>query len=135
VVDQQVLQVGVAVVLAAAVVTVVAPFGEQLAGHVVRGRLPARRRELVEPLERVGLDPGLVVVHPHAGGDVHRGHQCHPLGDARLVDGLLDVLGDPHELAPLTGVEGLVDGVCLHSPRSSVVIRGRPGRRPRRRSA
>ena len=63
-VDEQVLQVGVAVVLAAAVVAVVAGIGQQLAGDLVGRLLPARRRDLVEPLERVGLEPGLVVVDP-----------------------------------------------------------------------
>ena len=111
VVDEQILEVGVAVVLAAAVVAVVAGVGQQLAGHVVGRLLPARRRDLVEPLERVGLQPGLVVVDPHAGGDVHRADQRHPLGDARLADGVGHVLGDPDELPPAGGVEGAVDGV------------------------
>ena len=37
-----------------------------------------------------------------------------PSCDAGLVDGLLHVLGDPHELAPLGGLEGAVDGVGFH---------------------
>src|SRR5687767_4824566 len=55
VVHEQVLQVRVPVVLAAAVVAVVAGVRQQLARGVVRRFLPARRRELVEPLERVLL--------------------------------------------------------------------------------
>src|SRR4051812_19999544 len=43
VVDKEVLQVRIAVVLAAAVVPVVAGIGEQLPGDVVRRLLPARR--------------------------------------------------------------------------------------------
>ena len=83
VVDEQVLQMGVAVVLAAAVVAVVAGIGRELAGDVVGRLLPRRRRELVEPLERVLLDPGLVVVDPDPGGDVHRRDQRHALADRR----------------------------------------------------
>src|SRR3954454_1260686 len=60
VVDEQVLEVSVAVVLAAAMVAVVAGGGKQLAGDVVRRLLPARRRELVEPFERILLDSRLV---------------------------------------------------------------------------
>src|SRR5450756_3172347 len=87
VVHQQVLEVGVAVVFAAAMVAIVAAVGKQLPGDVVGRRLPGRRRQLVEPLERVGLDAGLVVVDPHAGGDVHRRDQRHALADPGLVDG------------------------------------------------
>ena len=58
VVDEQVLPVRVAVVLAAAVVAEVAGVGRELARDVVRRLLPRRRRELVEPLERVLEEPG-----------------------------------------------------------------------------
>ena len=57
-VGEQVLEVGVAVVLAAAVVAVVARVGRELAGDVVRRLLPARRCDLVEPLERVLVQAG-----------------------------------------------------------------------------
>src|SRR3954454_4204023 len=114
VVHQQVLQMRVAVVLAAAVVPVVAGVGQELARYVVRRLLPARRRDLVEPLQRVLLETGLVVVHPDGGGDVHRRDEHHPLRDAGLVDGALHVLGDPDELAPAPSVEGHVLGVRLH---------------------
>ena len=79
VVDEQVLEVGVAVVLAAAVVAVVAGIGQQLAGHVVGRLLPARRRDLVEPLHHVLVQAGLVVVDPDRGGDVHRGDERQAL--------------------------------------------------------
>src|SRR3954454_5827257 len=62
VVDQEVLEMGIAVVLAAAVMPLVAGVGKQLARHIVRGLLPARGSALVEPLERVLLKPGLIVV-------------------------------------------------------------------------
>ena len=104
----------VAVVLAAAVVAVVTRIGEQLASHVVRGRLPARRRDLVEPLEHVLVQARLVVVDPDGGGDVHRADEHEALGDARLVDGGLHVIGDADELAALLGVERPVDRVRLH---------------------
>ena len=103
-VDEQVLEVRVAVVLAAAVVAVVAGVGRELVRDLVRRLLPRRRRELVEPLERVLEDAGLVVVDPDAGGDVHRRDEHEPLGDAGLVDGGLDVVGDADELAPLVRV-------------------------------
>ena len=114
VVDEQVLEVGVPVVLAAGVMTVVAGIGGELAGDRVRWWLPARRGDLVEPFEGVRMQAGLVVVHPHAGGDVHRGDQRHALGDARLVDGGLDLLGDPAKFAALGGLEGEVPGVGGH---------------------
>src|SRR5436190_23774820 len=56
VMDEQVLQVGVAVVLAAAVVAVVALVGKELAGDLVRRLLPTRWRDLVQPLERVCVE-------------------------------------------------------------------------------
>ena len=114
VVDEQVLQVRVAVVLAAAVMAVVARIGQELARHVVRRLLPARRRHLVEPLHHVLVQAWLVVVDPHRGGDVHRADERHALADAGLVDRRLDVLGDPDELAAALRVEGAVDRVRLH---------------------
>jgi uncharacterized membrane protein YccC len=111
---EQVLEVRVAVVLAAAVVTVVAGVRQQLARHVVGRLLPARRRDLVQPLERVLVQPRLVVVDPDGRRDVHGSHQDQALGDARLVDGCLDVVGDPDELAAALGVEGAMDRVRLH---------------------
>jgi hypothetical protein len=124
VVDEQVLQMRVAVVLATAVVAVVAGVGQQRSRRLVRRLLPARRRELVEPFERVGLDPGLVVVDPDPGGDVHGGDEHHPLLDAGLVHGPLDVLGDAHELPALRCLEGHVRGVRAHRADSSSVVGG-----------
>src|ERR671911_2044932 len=60
-VRQQVLQVRVAVVLSPSVMTVVPALREQLPGDLVGGLFPARRSQLVEPLQRVRLDPRLVV--------------------------------------------------------------------------
>ena len=113
-VDEQVLEMGVAVVLTTAVVAVVARIGEQLASHIVGRRLPARRGDLVEPLEHVLVQAGLVVVDPDGGGDVHCPDEHEALRDARLVDGGLHVIGDANELAALLGVEGHVDRVRLH---------------------
>src|SRR5215213_6693195 len=70
-VHEQVLQVRVAVVLAAAVMAVVARVRQQLPRDVVGGLLPARRRDLVEPLERVLVQAGLVVVDPDRRRYVH----------------------------------------------------------------
>ena len=111
VVDEQVLEVRVAVVLPAPVVPVVAGVGQQLPRHLAVGLVPARWRQLVEPLERVGLEPGLVVVDPHRRSDVHRAHQRHALVDAGVADGLRHVLRDPNELPALRRVERAVDGV------------------------
>jgi hypothetical protein len=114
VMDQQVLQVGIAVVLAAAVMAVIAPVGRQLRGYLVRGRLPTWRRHLVEPFEHVLVQTRLVVVDPDAGGDVHRRDQHHPLRDPGLVDRCLHLLSDADQLTPLRGVEGHVGGVGFH---------------------
>jgi hypothetical protein len=95
-------------------VPVVPRIREQLAGHLAVRLVPSRWGELVQPLERVGLNSGLVVVDPHAGRDMHGRDQDHALGDPGRPDGLFDVLGDPHELAALLGPEGAVDGVGLH---------------------
>src|SRR5688572_29387577 len=114
VVHQQVLQVGVAVVLAAAVVAVVAGVREQLPRNVVRRLLPAQRRDFVQPLERVLVEAALVVVDPDRRGDVHRTDEHEALGYAGLVDGVLYVVGDPNELAAALRVEGAVDRVRLH---------------------
>src|SRR4051812_50064994 len=97
---------GVAVVLAAAVVAVVAGIGQELAGDVVGGLLPARGSDLVEPFEGVLVQPGLVVVDPHAGGDVHGADEHHAFGDAGVVDRALDLLGDADELAAGVGGGG-----------------------------
>ena len=51
------------------------------------------------------MQAGLVVVDPDAGGDVHGADEGHALGDPGVVDGALDVLGDPDELAPLAVVK------------------------------
>jgi acetyl esterase len=131
VMDEQVLEVGVAVVLATPMVAVVARIGRQFARHLV-GRLgPTRRRQLVEPLERVRLQPGLVVVDPDPGGDVHRADERHSLGDPRVPDRLGDIVGDPDELAPARRVERPVDGVGDHSAASfaRAAPRARGGRR------
>ena len=113
-VNQQVLQMRVAVVLTAAVVAIVARVGQQLLRHLVARLAPARRRQLVKPLEHIGLDPRLVIVDPHGRRDVHRRDQHHPLADPRNPDRVSHVLGDADELAPALGLEGLVDGVRLH---------------------
>src|SRR5260221_1407259 len=95
---------------------VVAALGEEPSGNVVGRRLPARRRDFVEPLDDVLVQPGLVVVDPDAGGDVHRRDQHHPFGDPRLLDRRLDLLGDSNQLPALGGLEGHVGGMRLHCP-------------------
>ena len=67
-----------------------------------------------EPLERVLEEAGLVVVDPDRRGDVHRGHEDEPLAHAALVDGVLDVVGDADERAPLGRLEREVGGVRGH---------------------
>ena len=118
VVDEQILQMRVAVVLAAPMVAVVTRIGQQVASDVAVGLLPARRSDLVEPLEDVGLKPGLVVVDPHRCRDVHRSDEDHPLAHSRVADGRLHVLGDADELTAALGVEREVRGMRLHALRS-----------------
>src|SRR5918992_3748824 len=65
-VDEQVLEVRVAVVLAPAVVAVVAGIRTQGRGHVVGGGLPPRSCGLVPPLESNRLDPPVIFVDPDA---------------------------------------------------------------------
>src|SRR5581483_11527833 len=60
--DEQILQVRIAVVFTAPVVAIVAWVRQQLARNLAVWFMPAGRSALVQPLERVGLDPGLVVV-------------------------------------------------------------------------
>ena len=115
-VDEQVLQVRVAVVLPPGVVAVIARIGQQRLRHVVGRRLPAWRGNLVEPLQHVVVQARLVVVHPHPGGDVHGRNQSHAFEDAGLVDGPLDVRGDSHHLPAAGGLERLVHRVRLHLP-------------------
>ena len=81
---------------------IVAGIGRELARHLVRRLLPARRRDLVEPLERVLLQSGLVVVDPDRGGDVHGGDEDHPLGHAGLIDGALNVMAGVEVLRRVT---------------------------------
>src|SRR5207244_11028846 len=102
-VDEQILQVRVAVVLPPGVVAIVARIGQQRLRHVVGRRLPAWRGHLVEPLQHVAVQARLVVVHPDPGGDVHRRDQNHAFEDAGLVDGPLDVRGAPHHLPAAGG--------------------------------
>src|SRR5262249_12036690 len=74
----------------------------------------ARWREPIQPLDQVLLQPGLLVVHPDAGCDVHRGDEAEPLGDVRRRDDLGDSLGDVDELAPRAGVEPEIVGMGPH---------------------
>src|SRR5687767_2018163 len=112
--DEQVLQMSVPVVFAPAMVPVIARVGTEGFAQLGGGTRPAWGRELVQPFQDVVLQARFVVVDPHSGGDVHGRHESHPLFDAALVDGLLDVLSDTHELSPFGGIESLVDGVALH---------------------
>ena len=114
VVDEQVLEVGVAVVLAAAVVAVIAGVGQQLARDLVAGSCQLGGASLSSHSSASAWMPGLVVVDPDAGGDVHRAHERHALGDSGLADRLRDIVGDPDELAAPLGVESPVDGVRDH---------------------
>jgi hypothetical protein len=66
VMHEHVLEMSIAVVLAAPVMAIVAWVGQQLAGGVVGRSLPGGRSDLVEPLEGIGLDAWLVVVGPES---------------------------------------------------------------------
>jgi len=98
-VDEDVLEVAVAVGFAGAVMLVVL----------------AERRERLQPLVNVAPDARLVVVHHHAGCDVHRRHQHHALADAALAHGGFHLVGDPHVFAVLLRLEPEIFGVEFHS--------------------
>src|SRR5438067_11650545 len=95
----------IAVVLAPTVMPVVARIRQQLPRHFVLPCLPARWRQLVEPLELVGLNPRLIVVYPDPRGDVPRRDQHHALADAIVANLFRYIIVHAHEYSPAFGVD------------------------------
>src|SRR5262249_53882072 len=78
VMDQQTLQVRIAVGLPGVMVAVVLTEG----------------RQLLQPLIYVGNQPVFRVVDPHSGGDMHGGYQDHSVADFRLSQGCFHLWSD-----------------------------------------
>src|SRR6185369_3629534 len=76
---------------------------------------------LLEPVEDVGPEAGLVVVDEDGRGDVHRRDEHHPLRDAGGGAAGLDVIGDVDDLLAFRGPEGSVGGMYAHGGSRRVV--------------
>src|SRR5690349_22545250 len=69
---------------------------------------------LLEPVEDVRPEAGLVVIDEDGRGDVHRRDEHHPLRDAGGGAAGLDVIGDVDDLLAFRGLEGSVGGMYAH---------------------
>src|SRR5690606_5822585 len=99
------LEVGIGVVLAGPVVAVAPAL--RIGPRVERG-------ELLEPALVVLVQPALVVVDEHRGGDVHGVDQAEPLPDAARRQRLFDQRRDVHERASSRDVEPQLLAPALH---------------------
>jgi hypothetical protein len=97
-VDEEALQVGVAVGFAGAVVSVVLAEGGKM----------------FQPLVDVGEQAILGIVDPDASGDVHGRDEDHALGDAAFGERGFHLGRDAEEFAQFCGGEGEVFSVCFH---------------------
>ena len=102
-VNEQRFQVGVSVVFAGLVVLVVFAEGS----------------EFLQPLVDVLEQSAFVVVDVDSGGDVHGGDQDHPVFDAGLFEGVLDLRGQVDVGSPAFGVQSQVFGMAFHAPHLS----------------
>jgi len=101
VMDEEALEVRIAIGLAGAMVPVVVAEG----------------RQLFEPLVDVGDEPVLGIVDPDPGGDVHGRDEDHALADAALAERGGDLWSDVDVLAVVLGGEGKVLSVESHTSR------------------
>src|SRR6266446_693549 len=99
VVQQQIFEMGIAVVFARAVMVILRVFGS----------------DLLYPLHNVLPKAGLVVIDYHSGSDMHRRDKRESFLDAALCDNVLHLLGDRHKFFPLLGMEGEVGGMRFHA--------------------
>ena len=83
-------------------------------------RIP-RSDVLLEPIENVLPQAGLMVVHEHGCGNVHRAHEHHPFVDAGRASTFLDFISDVDDLLTALGIEREVVGMCLHGSRLSAL--------------
>jgi chemotaxis protein MotA len=97
-VQQQRLQVSIAIILTGLVMLVVRP----------------RRRKLLQPLADVLDQPALQIVHVNGSGDVHRRDKAQPILHPAPAHNLFHLVGDVNHLFALPGFENKVFRVALH---------------------
>jgi len=100
-VNQQALQVRIAVRLAGAVMAVIL----------------AKRRQFFQPLVDVRQQSVFGVVDPNARRNVHGRNQNHAVADSALFESGVHLLGNVDVLAMLFGVENEMFGVKAHTCR------------------
>jgi hypothetical protein len=72
------------------------------------------RDALLEPIENVLPQSGLVIVDEDRRGDMHRRDEDKAFANARRGTTGLDVVGDVDDLLPILRGEGEIRGVRLH---------------------
>ncbi len=97
VVQEQRLQVCIAIVFASLVMLVVRPRGSQF----------------LKPLADVLDEAALVIIHIDGGGDMHRGDKAETVLDTAADDDLLDPVCDVNHLAALLRFKDKVLGIAL----------------------
>jgi hypothetical protein len=110
VVDQQRLEVRIAVGLAGIVMAVV--FAEW--------------RQLLEPLINVFYKPSLIIIHVNAGGDVHGRNQHHAFFHSALLDDRFNLRRDVKVFPVIASMEFQVFGVKFHG--DSIITIRQPSR-------
>ena len=105
---------GVAVVLAARVVAVVARVGRSSRATSLAGGFQLGGATLSSHSQVSSCRPGSSSLTQTPAVMCMADDERHALVDSGVVDGALDVVGDPNQLAPLLGGEGAVDRVRLH---------------------
>ena len=70
---------------------------------------------MLQPVENVLPQSGLVIVDKHGRRDVHRRNENEALADVRGGAAFLDFIGDVDDLLTFLRVEGQVAGVGFHT--------------------
>src|SRR5919198_1811271 len=73
-----------------------------------------RRDVVLEPIEDVLPKAGLMIVHEHRRGDVHRRHEDHALVNVGSRATSIDTVRDVDDLLAAFRVEGEIVGMGLH---------------------
>ena len=100
--NQQALQVRIAVGFTRAVMPIIVAVG----------------RQLLQPLVDVGQQSVLGIVHPHTGRDVHCRHQNHPFANAAFLQRGVHLARNVDELAVLLGLKLQIFRMKSHICRS-----------------